>query len=539
MKVRKSKITTRIYAYMSIIVFIGNILLGYVIYNKMSDIIIDKISENAKDLAVSAAESVDGKEFKEIIEKKGETECYEKVNEILSAFLNAEQLKFVYSFSKDKDNNVFFVVDTDLNESASFGEEYDSDECMEKAFEGKAIADDKVSSDEWGTYLSAFAPIYDNGSVVGIVGVDVDYSSVDKELKSIGLFILGICFVVYIMLFICLTIICRKLKVGFNGLNDKVLELSDGSGDLSKKVEIDTGDEFETISNNFNVFIQMVYKLTNEVKEASRNNTITISDINNDMMKLNANMEQCSATSDHVADNISIVVDQTRSLSDSAADVNDFVKEKSKVAKQQAEIAMDKKQQAKNKISNINGEIMNALESAKSIENVNAVVDEINSISMQTRILSLNAQVEAARAGDAGKGFAVVATEIEELSQKTENAVNKIATINNIVQQAMENLNESVELMNKFMTNDVITAYDEYSTLGTEYGVTTDTISEKMELLNTGSSVISEKISMAYDSVMEIAKAVSESANQIENVSMSSDEIYKEMTKLFENSIFK
>lgn len=60
------------------------------------------------------------------------------------------------------------------------------------------------------------------------------------------------------------------------------------------------------------------------------------------------------------------------------------------------------------------------------IKTINASIKEVQNISMQVKILSLNASVEAARAGVAGKGFAVVASEISRLSQSTDATAKKI-----------------------------------------------------------------------------------------------------------------
>lgn len=79
------------------------------------------------------------------------------------------------------------------------------------------------------------------------------------------------------------------------------------------------------------------------------------------------------------------------------------------------------------------------------MEQINVILEEINSVASQTNLLSLNASIEAARAGEAGKGFAVVATEIRTLSEASSSSANNIKNILDSLNDKVKNVFEKVE----------------------------------------------------------------------------------------------
>lgn len=102
-------------------------------------------------------------------------------------------------------------------------------------------------------------------------------------------------------------------------------------------------------------------------------------------------------------------------------------------------------------ISAMNEQVMNTInEFVKNAIEVRGITDKINDISSQTNLLSLNASIESARAGEAGRGFAVVADEIRNLADETQTLT---AEINGIVETLENNASGTKETVSKVVAS--------------------------------------------------------------------------------------
>ncbi len=109
-------------------------------------------------------------------------------------------------------------------------------------------------------------------------------------------------------------------------------------------------------------------------------------------------------------------------------------------------------------------------------ENTKKMLQMINNIAKSTRILGLNAGIEAARSGEAGKGFSVVASEITKLANQSADSVNEI-------NQVMDNLTQQVVEISKIV--------DDTYTISSEQGEAITSITEALDQL----TLVSEKVS--------------------------------------------
>ena len=129
---------------------------------------------------------------------------------------------------------------------------------------------------------------------------------------------------------------------------------------------------------------------------------------------------------------------------------------------------------------------------AESMQSVSTASEEIGSflsiiteIADKTKLLAVNAAIEAARAGDAGKGFTVVADEVRQLAEGTENGARDVARKVEEIQRAVGGLQRTIESVQKSF-HQVLTASDHIVTAVHQQNSASRDMSDRMRIVNAG-----------------------------------------------------
>lgn len=162
-----------------------HVIMGATLISMSKKALREQVEQRMLDVANTAAYQLDGDDLKNMTAYDIGSEKYKKALSILRSFQQNIQLDYIYALRAEKDGTFRFTIDPDVNNPGDFGEIIARTDALQNAAKGKADVDDIPYSDEWGTFYSAYSPIFDsNGEVAGIVGVDFNAEWFDGMLNS-------------------------------------------------------------------------------------------------------------------------------------------------------------------------------------------------------------------------------------------------------------------------------------------------------------------------------------------------------------------
>ncbi|MET0774171.1 MAG: methyl-accepting chemotaxis protein [Pseudomonas mandelii] len=351
---------------------------------------------------------------------------------------------------------------------------------------------------------------------------DQDIAAIDDAVITAKV-IMGISLLVAVLAAgLCGLLLMRAIMAPMNRIV-QILEIM-RTGDLSGRLNLERKDEFGAVETGFN---DMMTELTSLVSQAQRSSV----QVTTSVTEIAATSKQQQATATETAATTTEIGATSREI---AATSRDLVRTMTEVstAADQASVAAGSGQQGLARMEETMHSVMGAadLVNAKlailneKAGNINQVVVTIVKVADQTNLLSLNAAIEAEKAGEYGRGFAVVATEVRRLADQT-----AVATydIEQMVREIQSAVSAGVMGMDKF-SEEVRRGMSEVQQVGEQLSQIihqVQALAPRVLMVNEGMQAQATGAEQINHALVQLGDASSQTVESLRQASFAIDEL--------------
>ncbi|WP_263833373.1 methyl-accepting chemotaxis protein [Sulfurospirillum oryzae] len=310
--------------------------------------------------------------------------------------------------------------------------------------------------------------------------------------------------VILVILFLTIKAITSKLTM----INEAVVELVKGDGDLTKKLELKGRDEIVDVATLLNTFVEKIRVTVAEAKSLTIENATASEELIATAKAIETRVYGESTMLQEAVQKVEPIrqstVNSSNTLNESKAEIIKASQKLSETRVSTMDIMERIRENSQSELE-LSDKLLHLVEDTQQVKNVLGVISDIAD---QTNLLALNAAIEAARAGEHGRGFAVVADEVRKLAERTQKSLVETNATINVITQSISDLSET-------MQRDI----------------------EKVKSVMETSSDIETALTDVANSIHKITEVAEESAQQADDTSLQIKEIASNLENVGASSL--
>ncbi|WP_461257939.1 methyl-accepting chemotaxis protein [Treponema sp. R80B11-R83G3] len=356
--------------------------------------------------------------------------------------------------------------------------------------------------------------------------VAIMYNTIMAPVYQMLSIIIAISVIVLLILSLAAIFLSRSISKPIVNVAGTLKDISEGEGDLTKRIAVKSDDEIGDLSNYFNRTMEKIRNLVWTIKYKINGLNHTSFELSANMGKTSTAVEQISSNLDsmknlmvkqesgateagkavgNIKENIDslnkMIEKQTESVNMSSSAIEEMTANINSVTKTLVENSKnvgtltEASENGKTGLQLVAQEILEIAHDSEGLLEINAVM---NNIAAQTNLLSMNAAIEAAHAGESGRGFAVVADEIRKLAESSSKQSKTTAAMLKKIKASIDNITKS--------SNEVLARFGAIDSSVKTVSDHEQNILHAMEEQEVGGKQILESISRLRDLTSSVKK---------------------------------
>lgn len=543
-------------AVLFVVLFIFSSFLGWKIIEEES---ISTSSEEGIRMLKSIEEMIDKNKLQQVLKTKSiDDNYYKELEGKLTQIVDKNKLLYLYTYNMDDSRNglEYGVVANSFKDGTldTLGMDIASTDVtneMKGALEGNYSTSGIIDSEEWGKLMSCYIPIKDDsGKIIGGIAADIPqqeiFNKAFKMLSKIQITLLLVC----AMLAIAAYSFIRKnitkpvvelqkdLELISEGdftkqVNQKLLNKKDEIGLIANSIE-NTRTSIQNITSNIKEESILINKLVDEIYTNVNMLTEEVNDIANVSENVSQGMEETTACMEQIKFDSTVLGNAIVEIEEDAksgVDKSNCINESFSEFKN---IVSESKENLDNVYSEVEVNLNESIEKTSRIQEIIKCAEMISRISDQTKVLAINASIEAVRAGEHGKGFSVVAEEVKELAEESKKVSSLIQERTNSIVASVKGLaNESSNIL-EFLDKKILKDYEMFLEMGNQYSHDCNTMKELFDNFFKMTNDLNESINSIGNSINDVVLVTNTTTEGSVGISVNVNNINVKFKDIFE-----
>ena len=251
---------------------------------------------------------------------------------------------------------------------------------------------------------------------------EVAFSAVSDATWELFFWVL----IIAVLFIFILILVLNRIYQPVIALKTLIGNLSDGSGDLTQRLAVNSKDDLGQIAMNVNAFIETLQLMMLDVKRVSGRLSEGVEVLKNHSDKSADILSQHQQETEQVVTAVEELSVTAEMVANNAQETAQFTQEANNSGETSKGIIANAQVSLQRLSKEVENATVNVANMSQETQDISSILSVIGAIADQTNLLALNAAIEAARAGEQGRGFAVVADEVRALAARTQTSTGEV-----------------------------------------------------------------------------------------------------------------